>query len=105
MNRNKNRAKKREERQTNEKIRRRGVIVTTSDFTKSFKAVKNSFFQVKVVRPKTEIEKILYVSDNDLEKALKILIDCEKTTECKSQKNYIELDEKFINRTFEKIIH
>jgi len=105
MSRNKIRIKKREERRANESLKKRVALVTSSDFSKSFKAVKHSFFQVKTIKPKTDIEKILYVSDSDLDNALKTLLNCDNTDECKSHKNYIELDERFINKTFEKITH
>lgn len=105
MNKNRLKTKKRQESRTHEQRKKSLAVLTASDFSKSFRLVKHTFFQVKPNKPKTDVDKILFVSQNDLAKALEIISNSEYEKEQRNQRTYIQLDEKIINQTFEKITH
>lgn len=73
---------------------------TNTEFLRSFKSVRLNYFHFKITKPKTEMEKVLFVSANDLNIALKNI----KTSGYSSKEKLIHLDETEINNAYEQII-
>lgn len=97
-NKKNNRTKKREERRV---IARRNIASwTVADFSNSFKAVKNSFFHIRIEKPKNDIEKALFVTIDDLNYALERI----KSTDSINENQVLKLDEKEINTAYEQIV-
>jgi hypothetical protein len=73
---------------------------TMIEFSNSFKAVKNNFFHIRIEKPKNEIEKVLFVSIEDLKYALENI----KLENKNDDNQVLKFDEYEINNAYEQIV-
>lgn len=105
MNLKRNKVEKLQRSKLKELLKSKGAVLELSDFVKSYNVVKFNYFRLIKNTPVTNIEKALYVSENDLLKALESLSKSKGVNLTHTKKSFIELDEETINKSFEKITH
>jgi phosphate uptake regulator len=98
----KNKKNIRAQKRANRRLEARKNIATwtVTEFTNSFKVIKNNFFHIQTIKPKNDVERVLFVTSDELQTALKAI----QYKDFSSENQIIQLDENEINSAYEQIL-